>query len=118
MKTAVPRRRESPTPTHAPAASAQLLLASAVGLAMTPVAWTQTPAPAAPSAPTEMTPVGLPVVLEAGPHHRLMQQVWRFINFKGEEQLASNSFVELASGLCPALTRPPANLWPPRPSSK
>jgi hypothetical protein len=102
MKTTVPKRRESPTPIHAPAATALLLLASAAffGMAMTRVAWTQTPAPGAPTGPTGMTPVGLPVVLEAGRDHRLMQQVWRFIDLNGEEELATNSFVELATGLC------------------
>ena len=101
MSTTAARIRESQIPTNAPSLTALLLLASAVllGMGTAPATWGQTAGPATPSAPADLTPVGSPVILETGPHHRVVQQGWRFINFKGEEELTTNSFVELASGL-------------------
>lgn len=40
-----------------------------------------------------------PEPIEAGPHHRVMQQVWRVLDPKGQPSMATNWYVELATGL-------------------
>ncbi|MGC8989158.1 MAG: hypothetical protein ACP5MD_03455 [Verrucomicrobiia bacterium] len=40
-----------------------------------------------------------PEPVEAGPHHRVMQQVWQVIDPKGQPSIATNSYIELATGL-------------------
>ncbi|MDH7501954.1 MAG: hypothetical protein QHJ82_04460 [Verrucomicrobiota bacterium] len=40
-----------------------------------------------------------PEPIEAGPHHRVMRQVWRVLDPKGQPSMATNTYVELAGGL-------------------
>ena len=40
-----------------------------------------------------------PIIAETGPHDRIVQQVWQFIDLEGNTVLSTNSYVELATGL-------------------